>query len=1267
MKKLYFLLGFIFCSALLSAQVVWSGGATCAGGSSTTWLTPTNWCGGVLPGTGQIAQFSASGTATLIAINMNGISVANKTVGAIEMTGTVNGPRTYQNSSTTVSGAIVLNGSTVNGVPNTILRNNSSFLMTITTAVTAMPFGISLGNTTENIIQVDGTAGITVNVVIKDSTLGAKKLVKAGTGSGVLTLAGANTYSGGTTITAGTLTCGAINTIPSTGTVTFNGGTLRTGVTAGFNQSAGTLALTNNSNIILGTGVHTLNFTNSAAVSWTAGRTLTITGWTGGYNGTSGTGTKIFAGSDATGLTAGQLAQIFFFDGTSNFPATILSTGEVVPAALGAPTINVTPSSLTGFVSLASPAFSAEQTYSVDGSDLTNNIVITPPAGFEISLTTGTGFISAPATLTLTQTGGVVAATNIYVRMNSATPGANTGNITHTSAGSNNPDVALSGNVIAAEPTIQSSITFGAITNTTMVVNFGGGNGAKRILLVKAILPVDSDPADATTYTASASYGAGSQLGTGNYVVYAGTGNTVTVTGLSIGTLYQYAVYEYNDGNVAGAENYLIPAGVNSSTTTSIPVVYTWIGGSSTWNTALNWLPARIFPAPNDILLFLDGTTETVTAVPAESIGQLHVTLGTHVTLQAAAATTTLTLNGSILSDDLTVDATSALNISSSNGYTINLATGTTAVIDGTMTFTGGAHRLTSADANGITFNSGSVFTAGTGFTGNAFGVSPAAIPNSVIFTSGSTYRQISGGNPFALTAPASAVIFQTGSLYRLESNLTPSVSGRTYANFELDAPASALNASGVSLLSIDNLTITNGSISFGLTTAGFNLKGNVAVAGGATLSFAPGSAGALRFNGTSPQSISNAGTLTFGANQNVEINNAAGLTLNTPVTLARVLTFTSGLINTSTPNLLTLTAAASVSGANGSSFVNGPVSKIGNTLFTFPVGKTNCGPSNNAKGYAPVSISAPAGATDQFTAEYVHSSGSALGPITAIGLQKVSACDYWKLDQVSGANTIDVTLNWADSVNNCTTASPYINNLASLVIAHFDGISWNSFGGLGTATGATTAGTLTWPMVNTFSPFTIGSVDFNNPLPITINYFTGTKNNGSHLLNWKVTCVTVPSATIEMERSSDGRNYNSIYSIFATALRCQQPFNYTDDQPVKGINYYRLKMTDADGKVTYSSVVPLINAVKGMDVMNIAPNPVVSSSFNLQVSSAEKAQLALVITDMQGRLVQQQTINIIAGFNSIPVNVKTLAAGTYQLFGNTAGERTRVLRFVIQ
>jgi hypothetical protein len=183
----------------------------------------------------------------------------------------------------------------------------------------------------------------------------------------------------------------------------------------------------------------------------------------------------------------------------------------------------------------------------------------------------------------------------------------------------------------------------------------------------------------------------------------------------------------------------------------------------------------------------------------------------------------------------------------------------------------------------------------------------------------------------------------------------------------------------------------------------------------------------------------------------------------------------------------------------------------------------------------------------------------------------------------------------------------------------------------------------------------------------VVVNYFTGAKQSDNHLLNWKLTCNSLPAVNMYLERSTNGINYSPIFYEHATAQRCQQPFNYADNEPLKGINYYRLKLIDADGKVTYSIVAPLIKAATEIDVMNIAPNPVVSSSFNVQINSAKHTHLQLVITDMQGRVLLKQTAELIAGFNSIPMNVKLMPAGTYQLFGNASDKRTKILRFVIK
>ncbi len=116
-------------------------------------------------------------------------------------------------------------------------------------------------------------------------------------------------------------------------------------------------------------------------------------------------------------------------------------SGEVVPQ----PSILVTPTSLSGFSTFVGTA-STTQTYTVSGSDLTADISVTAPTGFEISTASNSGF---GASLTLTQISGSVASTTIYVRLKGTSVGTPSGNISHTSTNANTKDVAVSGSVNA--------------------------------------------------------------------------------------------------------------------------------------------------------------------------------------------------------------------------------------------------------------------------------------------------------------------------------------------------------------------------------------------------------------------------------------------------------------------------------------------------------------------------------------------------------------------------------------------------------------------------------------------------------------------------------------------------------------------------------------------------------------------------------------------------------------------------------------------------
>lgn len=89
-------------------------------------------------------------------------------------------------------------------------------------------------------------------------------------------------------------------------------------------------------------------------------------------------------------------------------------------------------------------------------------------------------------------------------------------------------------------------MSFSSIDGDRFRVTFTKGNGAKRIIVARAGSPVNAIPEDATDYIAG-SFGAASEIGSGNYVVYDGTGNSnITISGLTQNTIYFIKIFEYN-------------------------------------------------------------------------------------------------------------------------------------------------------------------------------------------------------------------------------------------------------------------------------------------------------------------------------------------------------------------------------------------------------------------------------------------------------------------------------------------------------------------------------------------------------------------------------------------------------------------------------------------------------------------------------------------------------------------------------------------------
>jgi hypothetical protein len=200
---------------------------------------------------------------------------------------------------------------------------------------------------------------------------------------------------------------------------------------------------------------------------------------------------------------------------------------------------------------------------------------------------------------------------------------------------------------------------------------------------------------------------------------------------------------------------------------------------------------------------------------------------------------------------------------------------------------------------------------------------------------------------------------------------------------------------------------------------------------------------------------------------------------------------------------------------------------------------------------------------------------------------------------------------------------------------------------------------------VNGFSGFYLTSTK-TSVLAINLNYFTGNQIGNKHVLNWKVNC-TSDEAKFELQRSTDGLNFNSINSFTASKLRCASAFDFTDETPVPGNNYYRLKLIDVDGKANYSSIVLLIKKTAHFDLVSLTPNVVSSQTAILKINTPVKETVTIVLSDFSGRFIQNQAVSLQVGSNQIPVQTIGLAAGIYHVTIFSSNDKPISLKLIKQ
>lgn len=403
-----------------------------------------------------------------------------------------------------------------------------------------------------------------------------------------------------------------------------------------------------------------------------------------------------------------------------------------------------------------------------------------------------------------------------------------------------------------------------------------------------------------------------------------------------------------------------------------------------------------------------------------------------------------------------------------------------------------------------------------------------------------------------------------------------------------------------------------------------------------------------ITYNGTSAQIFADDdGAGTDGIEyERVVINNSSGtipqLTMEDDVTLTNEITFTDGVLATTATELLTLADNAVSNGGNAGSYVSGPLRKIGNDDFVFPIGK------NGTWARMEVSDFTGALATDEFTAEYFDTphSESFYGPANYAGntggLYNTSTLEYWNLSRTGSGQPV-VSLYWESD------AASVITDTGDLVVARYAGANtWVNEGGF--VTGVLAAGKVSSNgTVNAFGPFTFGSVSaIVNVLPIDLLSFSANAQPHHVDLIWQ-TATEVNNDYFTIERSKDGLVYEPLFDV-AGAGNSNTALSYEaqDMHPLSGLAYYRLKQTDFNGQESTSSVQWVYYGNNPVPLV-LYPNPAQNHiNSNLPLTGR--------LTDATGRTVL--SFEQVTGFA-----VDHLADGVYYLHASGLPVQSVVIR----
>jgi hypothetical protein len=168
-------------------------------------------------------------------------------------------------------------------------------------------------------------------------------------------------------------------------------------------------------------------------------------------------------------------------------------------------------------------------------------------------------------------------------------------------------------------------------------------------------------------------------------------------------------------------------------------------------------------------------------------------------------------------------------------------------------------------------------------------------------------------------------------------------------------------------------------------------------------------------------------------------------------------------------------------------------------------------------------------------------------------------------------------------------------------------------------------------------------NVDPDCILPIYLSTFDGHNEGRENHLYW-LTDQEINSSHFEVERSNNGYDFVKIGIVETDPT---QSYNFIDNTPYSGSNYYRLKMVDLDETFSHSSIIYL--ETQNKIESKVYPNPF-EDSLIYTYQSEQNEELEIQVINILGQKVFQYNVNCQTCGNYVTINTSNIPSGKYTI-----------------